>query len=150
MSSRYRDRARTARNSAQCRASRPPRASATGAYSVTSHTLPLAEHWNGTGWAAQQVPVSAGTTVSFLGSVACVPAGTCFAIDDFQAGIEPGHAQIERWNGNRWTAQPIQAPPGSQGITLGAISCSAAAACTATGWYYNSASLMTALAERYS
>jgi hypothetical protein len=76
--------------------------------------------------------------------VSCLHTGTCFATGDFQAGGQLGQAQIERWNGKRWTAQPILAPPGSQGIIMGAIWC------TATGWYCNNSALMTGLAERYS
>jgi hypothetical protein len=42
----------------------------------------LAEHWNGTRWSLQSTPSPAGTTLSALSAVACIPGGACVAVGD--------------------------------------------------------------------
>lgn len=90
--------------------------------------LPLAESWNGTRWAIEQVPVPAGGSDFSLESVSCTSASACTAVGSYSI---PGNLALlaERWNGTAWA---IQATPAAGG-TLYGVSCGSATTCTAVG-----------------
>jgi hypothetical protein len=59
-------------------------------------------------------------------------------------------AFAERWNGARWTAQPVPGPAGSRDSGLFAISCPAARACVAAGVSITRAKVPVTLAEAWN
>jgi hypothetical protein len=83
-------------------------------------SAPLAERWNGSGWALQSNPNPSGTGFT---AATCTSATACTAVgSDFAQG----------WDGTTWTAQTLPFVSEGEG-ELSAISCSATTACTATG-----------------
>ncbi len=56
----------------------------------------------------------------------------------------------ETWNGTAWTIQTTPNPTGATESHLYAVSCSAATACTAVGWYYNTSDAELTLAEAWN
>ena len=82
--------------------------------------VPLAEHWNGTGWTRQATPKPAAGGATSLSSVSCTSASSCTAVG-FNGGFVPEH-----WDGTRWAIQPsVPADVPS------AVSCTSSTACTA-------------------
>ena len=88
----------------------------------------VAESWNGTSWTLQQLPTLAGND-NFLGGVSCSSATACTAVGEY-IPTPTGNAKplAVRWNGTAWATQSFPA-----GTSLVAVSCPAAASCTAAG-----------------
>lgn len=85
----------------------------------------------------------------FLKSVSCTTASFCEAVG---GSINAGAGAVaEVWNGSTWTQQSVPAPtaPHPQGFELDGVSCTAADACEAVG-YYSTTSGAVALAERWN
>jgi hypothetical protein len=103
---------------------------AAGGYSTTSGAFPdtpLAERWSGTSWTIQTTtnPSSAGFNGdSCSGSTECTAVG----------GL--GNIFAEGWDGTAWSTQSPAFPSEGSGALL-AVSCSAAASCTAAGYTFN-------------
>lgn len=94
------------------------------------HELPLAEHWNGTSWAVQQVPLPVGAFEADLTGVACPGATQCVAVGVYNQLTTGGVPFAEWWNGTAWTAQAMSGPARGN---PNAVSCTSPAACTAVG-----------------
>src|SRR5205807_1477330 len=74
-------------------------------------------------------------------SVSCTATNACTAVGCCSARNGP---LIERWDGAAWTIQPAPGPAGMR-----AVSCSAAAACTAAGFYFDANFTTRVLADRW-
>lgn len=85
---------------------------------------PLIEHWNGTTWSAQAVPVPKGSRYGTLTGVSCPSDKFCVAV-----GTDGASVLIERWNGKAWHIAATDAAPGM----LYGVSCPAPASCFAVG-----------------
>ncbi len=124
---------------------------AVGSFEGSSDLFSLAEAWNGTAWALETTPNAATTTGSVLDGVSCTSAAaSCSAVGFFDspAGALP---LAEAWNGHVWTIQAITSPPGPAAVSqLNGVSCSSATACTAVGFFQNSASTDLTLAEGWN
>lgn len=93
----------------------------------------MAERWDGTSWTVESMPAPAGAPISFLTGVSCTSATACTAVGGaFDSSFNPLGTVAERWNGATWSIQPSPTTA-STGYTLGAVSCTSAAACTAVG-----------------
>jgi hypothetical protein len=107
----------------------------------------LAERWDGRRWAIQTIPFppkpqpaffysysSTLTGVSYVSVSACTAVG--YSTTDPSNNPSP---LAERWDGTRWTAQPIPIAQGYQdnyaANQLSGVSCPSVNACTATGLY---------------
>lgn len=94
----------------------------------------VAEHWNGSTWAVQDLPLPAGTGSSSLASISCV-AARCTAAGLYvyakSKGYASRHPLAEFFNGTSWKVLATAAPADHQFFT--AISCVAASTCTAVG-----------------
>jgi hypothetical protein len=92
----------------------------------------LAEHWNGTRWAIQVMPIPAGALVVYLDAVSCSSAAACTAVGHYEASSGISKALAERWNGTTWTIQPTPGPrqPSSY-FEMTGVSCPSATSCTA-------------------
>ncbi|MGH3155855.1 MAG: hypothetical protein ACRDNF_04660 [Streptosporangiaceae bacterium] len=113
--------------------------------------LPLAERWNGATWAIQPTPVPSRAAASGLFTVSCPAVGACTAVgSSYSTRTGTDTTLAEGWNGSTWAIQPTPAPSGAIGGQFGGVSCTAAGACTATGYYDSSTATETALAERWN
>ena len=103
---------------------------AVGNFRRSGVTEPLAESWNGTKWALQQVSGPPGADAEFYG-ISCISATACTAVgnSDFAAAL------AERWNGSTWTIQRTPKPGGAiyRFTFLNSVSCTSPTACTAVG-----------------
>ncbi len=95
----------------------------------------VVEHWDGSAWTLQTVPVPVGgASFNFLASVSCPALRSCVAVGS--AGSSRDN-WILRWNGTIWKLQSSTAPsslPG-HGAVLSGVSCSGENACMAVGYY---------------
>ena len=85
---------------------------------------------------------SSGSPSGSLTGVSCGSAGDCWAygktqpsfLEEYEQGKKPelfyGH-----WNGSQWQTSAVPKPEGATSLTLEGISCSAANACLAVGFY---------------
>ena len=109
---------------------------------------PLAERWNGTSWSIQATPSPAGSASGLTG-VSCPTATACAAVG-FSVNATSNQTLAERWNGTTWSIQATPNPAGETRVSLNAVSCPSATACTAIGDYTNSAGTDLTLAERWN
>ena len=110
----------------------------------------LAERWNGSSWSIQATPDPSGAENTELSGVSCTSANQCIAVGFSYGspGIETTLA--EAWNGTSWSIQPSPNPSGSPESVLYGVSCTSASACTAVGYYTNSAGTDVTLAEAWN
>jgi hypothetical protein len=123
---------------------------AVGSKTTTAATTfePLAEHWNGSRWSAQQVPnpVFRGDG-SQLSAVWCTSRRACTAVGYRGSGLTDSLA--ERWDGGRWTVQATP-NPSVTGTSLSGVYCTSATSCTAAGLHITSIGLLLTLAEHWN
>jgi hypothetical protein len=115
--------------------------------------VPLAEAWNGTKWSVQSVPSPAGAIGAGFSGLSCSTPATCIAAGSYGNSSGASVLLAEAWNGTSWHIQVTPGPAGSTGSEFLAVSCSAAAACTAVGATTIStqgASATVSLAERWN
>jgi hypothetical protein len=111
----------------------PTSCTAVGLYYLpqNDNQLPLAEHWDGTSWTVQQIPVPTGAFQADLTGVSCTSVTTCTAVGNYN-GSTGGVPFAEQWNGTTWTVQTVSGPAGA---ALNAVSCTSPTACTAVGGF---------------
>jgi hypothetical protein len=100
----------------------------------------LAETWNGAKWTIQTTPNPTGSLFSQFNGVSCSGAKACEAVGIVSTNPNNQLAMAERWNGTRWSVQPIPNPK-SDNVSLSGISCSGAKACEAVGAFGESSTL---------
>jgi len=115
----------------------------------TGGSVTLAERWNGTSWSVQSTPNPSGATLSTLNAVSCSSASACTAAGYFLTSGGTYQPLAETWNGTTWTAQSVPTPSGATAGFLLGVSCIAASACIATG-YYSTGATDVALAETWN
>ena len=103
---------------------------------VSSQDYPqaFAESWNGQAWHILPAPDTAGVQ-SPLYAVSCTSPTTCIAVGAATSGTGVNAPLAAAWNGTAWTILPAIGPSGSSQIALNGVSCTAANACTAVGYY---------------
>lgn len=111
---------------------------AVGSYmNSLSHSVPLAERWNGSRWVRQTNVIA--PTNSGLNGVSCVSTLICEAVG--------GTELAERWNGSTWTRQTMaNSVAGSAFLPL-AVACVIRVGCESVGMY--SPGAPKSMAERY-
>jgi hypothetical protein len=109
----------------------------------------LAERWNGTAWAIQPTPHPRGAKASALYGVSCTSASACTATGFYYTSTGTAMPLAERWDGMAWAIQRTPSPATFDYNYLTAVSCTSAAACTASGYYLASTGQVT-LAERWN
>jgi len=92
--------------------------------------FPLGERWRGGHWVIENVPSPVGAAENQLNGIACPATDRCMAVGF--AGPTRGVVSAEalRWNGTRWSNQPIPTVPGA---SLNALACASPSACMAVG-----------------
>ena len=99
--------------------------------------VPLAEIWNGSKWRIASTPDPAHYTGSQLRGVSCTSATACVAVGFSVLGNERRARRMtafaERWNGVKWTLQPVAKVKHAIFTQLVGVSCTSPRACTADG-----------------
>jgi hypothetical protein len=108
---------------------------AVGDYLNGTHDVALAIGWNGTSWAAQSVPVPAGTSQSDLSAVSCSDTATCIAVGSGFHNSFGLTAISERWNPTGWLVRPVGIPSSDSPSGMEGVSCPSALLCEAVAYY---------------
>jgi hypothetical protein len=98
----------------------------------------LAERWDGSSWTMQTTATPSGSVDGCMSGVSCTSATECTAVGYYLDQTAAGFNYVtlaERWDGSTWTVQTTPNPPDPDGggISLNAVSCTSATACTAVG-----------------
>lgn len=134
-----------------CTSSRACTAVGSHAASVSSPSFTLAERWNGTSWRIQPTILPKGAQATGFHGVSCASASSCTAVGSaFVQATSRSVNLAEAWNGKSWRVQAIPTPKGSTGAGLNAVSCTSSSACTAVGFYDNSAGTVLPVAARWN
>lgn len=129
---------------------------AVGSLLPVENSVTLSERWNGTKWELEaSTATPAGATEAALKAVSCTGPRSCEAVGGYTTAnpaFYPTKLLAEVWNGARWTVQATPPPSGSDGGSLGGVSCVATNACTAVGGYFTQGSQVpnATLAERWN
>lgn len=110
---------------------------------------PLAERWGGARWRIVPAPNPAGSTGTFLYSVACSSRRACIAVGGASAG-KVGVPLAERWNGSRWSIAKTPRPPKSSFSDLDGVSCASSHECMAVGFDVSTSGVEYGLAEHWN
>lgn len=93
----------------------------------------------------------AGTEISRLSGVSCVSTTACTAVGAASETLfSGGSTLVESWNGTTWAIHSSPTPVGAIFPALFGVSCPSATACTAVGYYQNSAGVTVTLAEHWN
>jgi hypothetical protein len=128
---------------------------ATGSFvNAANVTVALVERWNGRRWSIQQIQAPAGATATDLNGVSCASDTACTVVGEFMTATgagSPSSPLVERWNGRRWSMQPIPAPAGTTSGYLRDVSCVSSTICTAVGYVQQPGTASeSVLAERHT
>jgi hypothetical protein len=98
----------------------------------------LAERWNGKRWSIEPTPTDGSFTQSELEGVSCPSRTSCTAVGVRRFSIRPTFvpavvALVERWNGARWSTQPVRTPARAIQTDLAGVSCVSTDVCVAVG-----------------
>jgi hypothetical protein len=115
------------------------------ARSAAGVALPLIERWNGSAWNVQDSPAGRGGSLT---GISCVSTTDCTAVGTTSDAAGATVTLAEQWDGVKWIVEPTPSIPGAPYAVLSAVSCSAAAACTAVG--ATTAAGFGTLAERWN
>lgn len=90
--------------------------------------LPLVEWWDGRMWSLQATPAPPDVLWAYLTGVSCASRTACMAVGTEVTNRGRAVTLAERWDGTRWSLEPVPAPID---VTLSSVSCSAPNACAA-------------------
>ena len=90
------------------------------------------------------------TQQALLAGLSCPSATSCAAVGGYLNSSFIGVGLAESWNGKKWAIEASPNPTGANYISLSAVSCVSAAACTAVGYYLNQAENSVTLAESWN
>jgi hypothetical protein len=110
----------------------------------------FAAGWNGMVWTLQSTPNPMGAKESRFDDVSCASANVCKAVGSYEDSSGVTHGLAGTWNGSSWQVQAVPGPAGAQLAMLMGVSCPSATACTAVGFYRDSAEVIKALADRWN
>jgi hypothetical protein len=102
------------------------------------------------GWVPEPTPNPSGVPNGALLAEACGTPQACEAVGDYYNSAGAIVLLAERWTGENWTVQAAPAPAGASGSQLTGVSCLSAGACTAAGYYTNSAGVIVPLVETWN
>lgn len=107
----------------------------------------LLMRWDGSGWSIEAAPTPAGAMDVWLSGVSCTSASACTAVGGYENESETATLAL-RWNGSTWAIQSTPNPGPRSDAQLYGVSCPAAMACMAVG-YYRAGPTVVALAARW-
>jgi hypothetical protein len=91
---------------------------------------PMADLWNGIGWASESIDRPAGAPASYLDAVSCAGPASCTAVGWFTGAAQTRTAMAQSWNGTSWA---LQSSADVAGSVLTSVSCVTSSACTVVG-----------------
>ncbi len=107
---------------------------AVGSYEKTGGGGLMSEHWNGSTWAVESIPVPSGSGFASLRALSCRSAIECTAVGQYEPNGKVSTLIEQLGSGGWWTPKsPNQT--GAEGSTLLGVSCPSAYTCTAVGEY---------------
>jgi hypothetical protein len=112
--------------------------------------VPLAERWDGHRWTMQRIARVAGARAGFLSGVSCTGPRACTAVGFSNDTDGTQAALAERWNGRRWSLQPLPRVPGQLDTELAGVACAGERSCTAVGFFTNVSGIDVMLAEHWN
>ncbi len=101
-------------------------------------------------WSVQPIPNPAGAKDSALSGVSCSSRVACMAVGHFTNRAGDGVPLAERWDGKRWSIEPVPVPTGAKTSLLFDVSCVSRRACVAVGSVTKDARFTVPLAERWN
>lgn len=96
---------------------------------------PFASHWNGSRWSIQLGTVPDRSVSSLFSAVSCTQTRFCNAVGDYFDRSNAQFLLAERWDGVRWSVEPVSQPPDVESASLNGVSCLATTACVAVGGF---------------
>jgi hypothetical protein len=97
----------------------------------------VAERWTGSRWVLEPTPNPGRYHDLSFDGVSCTSTRACTAVATFLDRAGNSGSLAERWNGRRWTIQPLAKPTARHRKTgrvfITGVSCASATACTAVG-----------------
>ena len=99
-------------------------------------------------WTPEEPPHPKEASGSYLNGVSCTSSAACIAVGYFVNGLGKHVPLAESWNGTSWTAQEPPAPKEAKESDLNGVSCTSSTACTAAGYFKNSAGTIVPLIEK--
>jgi hypothetical protein len=110
---------------------------AVGYYAASGMAVALAERWNGSEWRVETTAtLPTGARAGALTAVSCTSGRACTGVGTYADSIGEQVTLAEAWDGSRWKIQATPNPPDAGGLNVSGVSCTAARACTAVGFYY--------------
>lgn len=110
--------------------------------------VPLVERWNGSAWTMQTTPAPPGGGVLY--GVSCAPT-SCTAVGYEFDGSGVQVTLAEQWTATTgWVIEPAATLSGATKSVLSGVSCTAASACTAVGYYINASGTGQTLGEAWN
>jgi hypothetical protein len=104
----------------------------------TAVEFTVAEHWDGTSWTSQALPLPTGAAHGEFDAVSCASAASCTATGLYfkPGGRSPALPVAAHWDGANWTLQkvPLLAGASDESVASG-VSCPTATRCIAVGDY---------------
>ena len=131
----------------------PTRTACTAVGYATSHAgagVTLAEQRRGSQWSVTRTPALSGARASFLSGVSCAGPRACTAVGFSNDADGTQTPLAERWDGRRWSLQPMTRMPGQLDTQLAGIACAGARSCTAVGFFTNVTGIDVMLAEHWN
>ena len=101
------------------------------------------------GWTIQPTPDVPGAQRSALLGVSCTQPKACTAVGFAEAASGPARPLAMRWDGKRWSLQPVALPAGALSGILHDVACTRKRSCVAVGDYQTTPGVFVALAERW-
>ena len=110
--------------------------------------FPMAEMWNGTTWTRYRPPSPSGSAWGHLDGLTCTSKSACTAVGFYLTSSGAQLPLADSWNGTTWAMQAAADPGGGEiESQLSGVSCTAAAACTAVGYYQDASGTDMTLVE---
>jgi hypothetical protein len=100
-------------------------------------------------WTVQPTPNPVIPTGELLG-VSCLSFTTCIGVGFTSSNAGTNQTLAAAWNGSTWSVQSSPNPSGAIYSFLSGVSCTSTTACTAVGYYGNSAGTELTFAERWN
>jgi hypothetical protein len=122
-----------------------------GSHTTSAGTqLTLAEGWDGSSWTINATPNPLGLRRASLNDVWCPAQSACTAVGSYYTSDTTVQTLAAAWNGTAWILTTPPNPTGENYDQLRGVSCTSTSACTAVGYFTNTAGTQLTLAERWN
>jgi hypothetical protein len=109
----------------------------------------LTERWSASRSTIERTIRPTTARASFLSGVSCTGPRACTAVGYSNEADGSQVLLAERWNGTRWTVQPIPRLPGEPSVQLAGVACASETSCMAAGFFTTVTGIDVMLADRW-